>query len=62
MNEVAKKSLPEGTYVLTYQAIDPNQNNKIVGNWKYENIKVEQGQNETDATTEISTISAQILK
>lgn len=62
MNEVAKKSLPEGTYALTYQAIDPNQNNKIVGNWKYENIKVEQGQNETDATTEISTISAQILK
>ncbi|MBR0045566.1 MAG: hypothetical protein IJP75_01570 [Bacteroidaceae bacterium] len=62
MNEVARTSLPEGTYALTYQAIDPNQNNKVVGNWKYEYIQIEQGQNAADATTEISTINAQKIK
>ena len=62
MNEIAKKYLPEGTYALTYQAIDPNRNNKIVGTWKCENIKIEQGQNAAEATTEISTINAQKLK
>ncbi|MBQ6965024.1 MAG: hypothetical protein IJP82_04970 [Bacteroidaceae bacterium] len=61
-NEVAKKFLPEGIYALTFQAIDPNQGNKVVGNWKYENIKVNQGQSAADATTEISTINAQEIK
>ena len=58
VNEVAKKNLPEGTYAITFQAIDPNQQNQVVGNWKYENIVIEQGQNATDATTEISTVNA----
>ena len=62
MNEVAKKSIPEGTYALTFQAINPNQNNMIVGNWKYENIEIEQGQNPADATTEISTINAVLVE
>ena len=61
MNEVAKKSIPEGTYTLTFQAIDPNQNNKLLGNWKYENIKIEQGKSLSDATTEISTINAVLI-
>lgn len=58
VNEVAKKNLPEGTYAITFQAIDPNQQNQVVGNWKYENIVIEQGQNAADATTEISTVNA----
>ena len=62
VNEVAKKYLPEGTYTLTYQALDPNHNNKVLGNWKYENIKIVQGQNAAEATTEISSINAQKLK
>ena len=62
VNEVARKSIPEGIYTLTFQAIDPNQNNKLLGNWKYENIKIEQGQNLADATTEISTINAVLME
>lgn len=62
VNEVAKKYLAEGTYALTYQAIDPNQNNKVLGNWKYENIVIKQGANEQEATTEISTINAKKIK
>ena len=62
VNEVARKSIPEGTYTLTFQAIDPNQNNKLLGNWKYENIEIKQGQNPADATTEISTINAVLIE
>ena len=58
VNKVAKKKLPEGTYALTFQAIDPNQDNKVLGNWKYENIEIEQGESAEEATTEISTINA----
>ena len=59
VNEVAKKTIPEGTYAITFQAIDPNLGNSVVGNWKYENVVIEQGDSPASATTEISTINAQ---
>ena len=58
MNEVATAKLAQGTYALTFQTIDPDQNNKVLGNWKYENISVHQGKNVNEATTEISTVNA----
>lgn len=62
VNEVARKSIPEGTYAITYQAIDPNNGNRVVGNWKYENIEIEQGDSPSSATTEISSINAQEIQ
>ena len=59
VNEVAKKTIPEGTYAITYQAIDPNLGNSVVSSWKYENIVIEQGDSPASATTEISSINAQ---
>lgn len=50
---------------VEYELLDANNKsiaNKIVGTWKCENIKIEQGQNAAEATTEISTINAQKLK
>lgn len=62
MNEVARKAIPEGTYVITYQAIDPNQGNKVLGNWKIEDVVIKQGQSAAEATTEISTVNAKQIK
>lgn len=62
VNEVAKKYLPEGTYTITYQTIDPNQGNLLTGNWKYENVEIHQGKNVEVAATEISTINATLIK
>ena len=58
MNEIARKKLVEGTYTITFQTIDPNQNNKVLTNWKYEEISIHQGKNADEATTEISTVNA----
>jgi len=58
VNEVAKASLPEGTYAIVYQTIDANNNNKVTGNWKYENVEIKQGETPSTATTQISTVNA----
>ena len=62
VNEVAKKYLPEGTYTITYQTINPNKGNLVTGNWKYENVEIHQGRDVAEATTEISTINATLIK
>lgn len=62
VNEVAKAKLSTGTYRLEWNTYDANQGNKLTGTWTYENVKVKQGANEQDATTEISTINAKEKK
>ena len=58
VNEVAKRVLPEGTYTVTFETRNANQGNKLLGRWKYENVKVKQGKTEQASTTEISTVNA----
>jgi hypothetical protein len=58
VNEVAKRVLLEGTYTVTFEMRNANQGNKLLGRWKYENVKVKQGKTEQASTTEISTVNA----
>ena len=56
----AKQALPEGTYTITYDAIDGNTND-FLGQWIVENVKVHQGPDEATATTNVSTVDAKIV-
>jgi hypothetical protein len=59
-NQIATANVPEGTYSLTFEYIDPNQGNKVVGNGTLHNIKVKPGATPKAATTEVSTGDADI--
>ncbi|MBQ7567255.1 hypothetical protein IJT17_00440 [bacterium] len=61
-NEVAEKVLPEGTYTVTFETIDPNSENKKTGVWMFENVEVKQGKNKADATTALSSVNAKKYK
>lgn len=57
-NEVAKWKLREGQYHIEFDIVDPNDGNKVVSRWKYDNVKVTMGRDEYSATTEVSTVDA----
>lgn len=54
-NKQAKCKLREGTYSVTWELVDANQDNKVISTWRYDNVGISQGANENDATTFIST-------
>ena len=60
-DQVAKQGLTEGTYTVTYDFMDPN-NNQVLSRWKVENVKVHQGRDEASATTSASTVDAVEVK
>ena len=47
-----------GTYTVTYEAINPNQDNKKLGDWKFEDVQVKQGKDKDSATTILSSVNA----
>ena len=57
-NEVAKWKLREGQYHIEFDLVDPNDGNKVVSRWKYDNVNVTMGRDEYSATTEVSTVDA----
>lgn len=59
-NEKAVQSLPEGTYSLTFEYIDPNQGNKVISHGKITGFTIKQGRTSADATTILSTGDAAI--
>ncbi len=58
VNEIAEMALPEGEYKVTFETIDPNNDNRKLADWMFESVKVKQGRNRTDATTALSSVNA----
>ena len=64
VNETARIKLPVGTYRIRYNTVDPNDGNKLLGIWEYDNIEVTMGGSagastiEEASTTEVSTVDA----
>ena len=54
----AETILPEGTYTVIYEAIDPDQDNKKLADWKFEDVQVKQGKDKDEATTHLSSVNA----
>lgn len=56
-DQVAKGALPEGSYTVTYDLMNPNTN-VVVSSWKIDNVTVHQGKDEESATVTYSTTDA----
>jgi hypothetical protein len=50
----------EGTYILTFEYVDPNNWNKVMARGIINNIKVKQGKTQGSATTVVSTAEAEV--
>ena len=57
-NQVAKTALPEGTYTVTFDQMNPDTN-QVLSRWTIKNLKVHQGRDEVSATLDVSTVDAQ---
>ena len=58
--ELAQKAVGEGTYTVTFELIDPD-NNKVLKKGTLKNVEVTMGKNKEDATTSISTGDATLV-
>lgn len=56
-NDFALMGLPEGTYTIIYETLNPNTGEHI-NSWKFENVEVKQGRNKDEATTALSSVNA----
>ena len=52
--ELAKTAVGEGTYTVTFELINPD-NNQVLKKGTLKDVKVKMGKNKEDATTSIST-------
>lgn len=59
-NEKAIMATNEGTYILTFEYVDPNNWNKVMARGTIYNIKVKQGKTQGSATTVVSTAEAEV--
>ena len=59
-NEKAIMATNEGTYILTFEYVDPNNWNKVMARGIINNIKVKQGKTQASATTVVSTAEAEV--
>lgn len=57
-NQVAKTALPEGTYTVTFDQMNPDTN-QVLSRWTIKNLKVHQGRDEVSAKLDVSTVDAQ---
>ena len=57
--EVARIKLPTGVYRIRFKVYSP-VTNTVLSTYKYENIEVKLGANETEGTTEVSSVNASL--
>ena len=56
-NDFALMGLPEGTYTIIYETLNPNTGEHM-NSWKFENVEVKQGRDKEEATTALSSVNA----
>lgn len=56
-NDFALMGLPEGTYTIIYETLNPNTGEHM-NSWKFENVEVKQGRDKKEATTALSSVNA----
>lgn len=58
LNELAKWKLLVGKYRIEFDMVNPDEGNKVESHWKYDNIEIKMGRDESSSTTEVSTVDA----
>ena len=59
-NETGSATMKEGTYSLTFEYCNPDQNNKLISRGRIDNIVVRTGKTAAEATTSLSSADAAI--